>query len=484
MWEKIKAKLFGKTGKLVMLILGVYILLVVAGIFVVDGRYVRFYMSDQPELSIEYGTEYTEPGIYAVTNGKVFGEGDKKLDVETVGQVDSKKLGSYELRYVCKYRFREYETKRTVSVVDTTAPSIELQYTEGYVPNWFTGYEEEGFKATDSCDGDISDKVSTEIFEDRIVYSVKDSSGNEAVMERFVNLDSTKPQIILKGGEQQEISARMDYADPGFTAVDAEGNDYTSLVTVEGEVQPFTPGEYTLVYSVTNEQGQKISVERKVTVHQAMNPSVVEPGQRTIYLTFDDGPGPYTGALLDVLARYNVPATFFVTGLNSRYEDQIGRAYREGHAIGVHSLTHNYYEIYQSEEAYFNDFNAVQDMIYRQTGEYTDLVRFPGGSSNTVSSFNSGIMSRLAYALESMGYKYFDWNVSSGDAGETTDTDTVVANVTSGISGIKYAVVLQHDIKDYSVNAVEDIILWGLANGYAFSALSSTSPNAHHGIAN
>ncbi len=484
MWEKIKSKLFGKTGKMVMLILGCYILIVLAGIVVVDGRYVRFYMTDSQELNIEHGTEFHEPGIYAVTNGKVFGEGEKKLDIETIGTVDTNKLGKYELRYVCRFWFRDYETKRTVTVVDTTAPVIELEYKEGYEPNWFTGYEEEGFKALDSCDGDISDKVSSEVLEDRIIYSVKDSSGNEAVMERFISLESSKPKIILKGGEKQEISARMDYADPGFTATDEQGNDYTELVEISGEVQPFTPGEYTLTYSITNEQGQTVSVERNITVHQAMNPTTVEPGQKTIYLTFDDGPGPYTGALLNVLAQYNVPATFFVTGLNPKYEDQIGRAYREGHAIGVHSMTHNYYEIYESEEAFFNDFNAVQDMIYRQTGEYTDLSRFPGGSSNTVSSFNSGIMSRLAYSLESMGYKYFDWNVTSGDAGETTDTDKVVENVIGGIAGRKYAVVLQHDIKDYSVNAVEDIILWGLANGYVFSALNSSSPGAHHGIAN
>ncbi|MBQ7895752.1 MAG: polysaccharide deacetylase, partial [Oscillospiraceae bacterium] len=225
-------------------------------------------------------------------------------------------------------------------------------------------------------------------------------------------------------------------------------------------------------------------VTRTVVVHQATNPTTVEPGEKTIYLTFDDGPGPYTGMLLDILSAYNVPATFFVTCLNDKYEDYIGRAYREGHAIGVHTASHNYYDIYSSEDAFFNDFNAVQDMIYSQNGEYTELTRFPGGSSNTVSSFNPGIMSRLAYSLESMGYKYFDWNVTSGDAGETTDTDTVAANIINGIAGRKYAVVLQHDIKDYSVNAVEEVILWGLNNGYAFRALNSSSPTAHHGIAN
>ena len=46
------------------------------------------------------------------------------------------------------------------------------------------------------------------------------------------------------------------------------------------------------------------------------------------------------------------------------------------------------------------------------------------------------------------------------------------------------AVVLQHDIKNYSVNAVETVLLWGTSNGYSFEALDMTSYEAHHGIAN
>ena len=221
-----------------------------------------------------------------------------------------------------------------------------------------------------------------------------------------------------------------------------------------------------------------------MTVLPVNNPDIVSSDVNTIYLTFDDGPGPYTGRLLDVLAKYNVKATFFVTGANSKYFDQIGRAYREGHSIGVHTYSHNYKSIYSSEDAFFQDFNAVEDLIYNQTGSYTQLCRFPGGSSNTVSNFNPGIMTSLAASLTDMGYQYFDWNVSSGDAGETTDTDTVAKNIIDGCSGRRASVVLQHDIKDYSVNAVEQVIIWGLNNGYVFRALDVSSPHAHHSINN
>ena len=216
----------------------------------------------------------------------------------------------------------------------------------------------------------------------------------------------------------------------------------------------------------------------------AERPEVKKPDKKTIYLTFDDGPGPYTEQLLDILSEYGAKATFFVTGTDTRYSDMIGRAYREGHSIGVHTYTHDYNSIYSSEQAFFDDFNAVEQLIYEQTGSYTSLFRFPGGSSNTVSGFNPGIMSRLSRALDDMGYRYFDWNVSSGDAGSTTVSSEVSENVINGCTGRKASVVLQHDIKDYSVAAVEDIIIWGLNNGYSFKALDMTSPDAHHGLNN
>ena len=188
-----------------------------------------------------------------------------------------------------------------------------------------------------------------------------------------------------------------------------------------------------------------------------------------------------------VLARYGVKATFFVTALNSDYEDMIGRAYNEGHSIAVHTYSHDYRKIYASEEAFFEDFNAIEDVIYRQTGQYTKLCRFPGGSSNTVSQFNPGVMSRLVDIMNNMGYKYFDWNVDSDDAGHTKTTNGIYTNVTEGCyaaAGYGYCLVLQHDVKDYSVAAIESIINWGLNNGYTFAALDMTSPTAHHGISN
>ena len=127
----------------------------------------------------------------------------------------------------------------------------------------------------------------------------------------------------------------------------------------------------------------------------------------------------------------------------------------------------------------------LKNKLKEDTGYDAFAIRFPGGSSNTVSkSYCSGIMTKLTQDLTDMGFQYFDWNVASGDAGETTDTSVVVQNVISGIQQHDISIVLQHDIKGFSVNGVEQIIQWGLAHGYTFLPLKADSPTAHHGVNN
>ena len=125
------------------------------------------------------------------------------------------------------------------------------------------------------------------------------------------------------------------------------------------------------------------------------------------------------------------------------------------------------------------------DLIIEKTGNSTKLLRFPGGSSNTISrKINKGIMSRLTVEVEKQGFTYFDWNVDSNDAGGAKDSDTVFENVKQGIEGKKNAVVLQHDTKKFSIDAVESIILWGKENGYVFLPLNVHSFSSHHKVLN
>ena len=472
-----------RTADAAMVSIAVAVFLFAAGIFfMMDNRHVRFYVSGGQEVSVEYGEEFTDPGASAAAVGAF--SLSRPLNVACQGRVDTTHLGSYRLIYKARYKSHDYTTERVVNVVDTTPPEITLLSDPGYTPSWLDGYVEEGYTAHDAHDGDLTGAVTVSTRGDEIVYTVTDAAGNRAEAVRRPNYTVGRPELTLNGESDVVISARLSYADPGVTARDAQGNDLGAYVRVSDTLTPDRPGDYTLTYSVTNAAGESVTAERHVTVSGQALPASAAPEGKVIYLTFDDGPGPYTDALLDVLDKYGAKATFFVTGNRANYRSAITRAYNAGHSIGVHSYTHDYGTIYSGEEAFFDDFTRTEDMIHDLTGSYTQLCRFPGGSSNTVSRFNRGIMTRLAGELGEMSYRYFDWDVCSGDAGETTNTDTVAANIISGCKGRSCAVVLQHDIKDFSVAAVEQVLQWGLENGYAFRALDLSSPAAHHGIAN
>jgi peptidoglycan/xylan/chitin deacetylase (PgdA/CDA1 family) len=371
---------------------------------------------------------------------------------------------------------------------DRVAPTITLLGEKNPTLEKGKDYTTLGYLAQDNFDGDITDQVTVEELDNQIAYTVSDQQGNTTTVYRDVTfVDTTAPELTLTGGSDYDLPAHTDYVDPGYTALDLGDGDISAQVTVTGDIDNRMLGDNVLTYTVTDSAGNTATATRTVHVVANDNPDPITDEDKVIYLTFDDGPGPYTQQLLDVLDKYDVKVTFFVTGQFSDYFDMIGEEAKRGHTVAIHSYTHDFYTVYASVDDYFADFDRMQEIIQEQTGQTTNLFRFPGGSSNTISSFNPGVVSSIAARAEELGYHYFDWNCSSGDASGTELTpEQVVSNVTSDIANNpeNYSVVLQHDIKEFSVNAVEDIILWGLDNGYIFRALDETSPGAHHGINN
>jgi len=178
-----------------------------------------------------------------------------------------------------------------------------------------------------------------------------------------------------------------------------------------------------------------------------------------VYLTFDDGPSDNTNEILDILDDYNVKATFFVCGKDLElYGDMYKRIVDDGHTIGMHSFSHNFGEIYQSKEAFDNDYNKIHDLILNTTGVDTHLYRFPGGSSNTVSTTP---MSVFINDLNEKGTVYYDWNVVSGDAtSQAFTSDQLVDNVMNDVVQYKTSVVLLHDAsnKDATIECLPKLI--------------------------
>ena len=202
------------------------------------------------------------------------------------------------------------------------------------------------------------------------------------------------------------------------------------------------------------------------------------------YLTFDDGPSEYTDKILDILDYYNAKATFFVI-YHKDMEDQYKEIVRRGHTIGLHTYTHKYEKIYRSETAFFNEIKRIQNYIYNLTGTRTRIIRFPGGSSNTVSRhYCEGIMDTLKKSVPSRGYVYHDWNVDSCDAEHyNLAPEKLLENVKKDLTKYRKPDILMHDAgesKRTTVEALPMIIEYIYSKGYSLEGLQLDSYAVHH----
>lgn len=320
------------------------------------------------------------------------------------------------------------------------------------------------------------DENKTGSYEVKYSLQVKNKIINKV---RKVNvIDNISPEITLKGSDNIKLYESSDYEEPGFIAFDNYDGDITKNVIVQNDIKEEI-GDYKITYIVEDSSGNKTMVTRNVKILDK------KKNIGTIYLTFDDGPSNNTSKILDILKQEDIKATFFLVNFNSSYNPVVKRIYDEGHSIGIHSYTHNYKLIYSSVSAYFDDLNKMNDKIKTITGSDTKLLRFPGGSSNTISSFNKGIMTTLVKEVTNAGYHYFDWNVDSSDAWSARNSNDVYNNV---INNLKKGtnIVLMHDLSsnEKTVNVLEKIIKDAKEKGYIFANITMNTKEIHHGINN
>jgi len=437
-------------------------------------------LNGENEIEINYNETYIEKGAKAN-----FFNADISKEIEITNNIDTTKIGSYEVLYKLNHNGFEIKKTRTVKVVDKKSPTINLEG-ESEVkicPN--TKFKEIGYEALDEYDGNITDKVKVEIKKDLVLYSVEDKSGNSyEITRKLIETDDEKPTIDLKGNKTMYLNLTEAFTEPGYTATDNCSGDLTNKVTVTGEVINYQKGTYILKYQVSDDKGNKTTVERKIVISEKTDPNSGITKKGAIYLTFDDGPSSVTtGEILDILKEEGVKATFFVT--NSGPDYLIKRIYNEGHTLALHTASHNYAKVYSSVDNYFKDLKQVSDRVERLTGHTSKIVRFPGGSSNTISRrYCKGIMTTLSQELFSRGYRYYDWNVDSHDASNARTKQAVYNNVTRNLSKNRANIVLMHDIKVPTRDAIRDIIRYGKENGYTFERIDMDTYMIRQKIAN
>lgn len=201
-----------------------------------------------------------------------------------------------------------------------------------------------------------------------------------------------------------------------------------------------------------------------------------EKGIKVVYLTFDDGPTPNnTPRILEILKKNNIKATFFVIGQNPDMYKQI---VDQGHAIAIHTYSHEYKQVYASEDAFFQDLYKLRDLIIEKTGVNPKVTRFPGGSSTT--RVSKPIKQAIINRLTKEGYVYQDWNCDSTDAsGNKVPVEKLVKN---GVCNVREVNLLMHDAyaKTTTVEALQQIIDAYKAKGYIFEVLTVDSPKFQH----
>ena len=352
---------------------------------------------------------------------------DYSDEIVSEGAVNTAVPGDYEITYTLNGHGKTRTAVRTVTVKDIEAPRLALNGELNMEVDYLSDYEEPGFTAEDDVDGDVSESVA------RVLSDVSDKDANGAA---------------------------------------AEGKYYT----------------YT--YSVTDAAGNEAKATRVLHVIHAFSAEDSQPdGSSIICLTFDDGPSEHvTNKILDTLSIYGIKATFFICDYGEEGAKKVKRIVDEGHTIAMHTLTHEYSSIYRSVDSFMGEIHAQQNKIYNDTGVKTHFLRFPGGSSNTVSAnYNQGIMTTLVDKVHEEGMEYFDWNADSGDArGNGISADTLYNNFVNEIEHDRTNIVLMHDTdaKYTTADALPRMIEYGLSHGYEFARITDDTPPAHHGVNN
>ncbi len=214
--------------------------------------------------------------------------------------------------------------------------------------------------------------------------------------------------------------------------------------------------------------------------------STINPN-KVVYLTFDDGPSAMTPELLAVLKKYDVRATFFVCGQYGEYSGTLKQIADDGHLIALHTYSHRFSEIYDSPDAFWNDIQRLELLVFTETGANAGrIIRFAGGSSNTVCRRYGGkeIMQKIIAQCDEYGYVYVDWNVDTKDAESSAAVapETIRSRALKGLFLQNSPVILMHDGKSNTTvaQAAELLIVELLDKGYTFDTVDHLTEEIHH----
>lgn len=432
-------------------------------------------------LEINVGEKIADTDYKIISHNK-----DVTDKIQELQNIDTSKINTYKMNISVPYLNRYITKEIDVQIVDKKAPLLEVELVDNSYMSYTTDFKNIKVNIVDNIDTNLENNLNitkTKLINNTYIisYLISDNSGNQTKKDYTVTLiDDVKPKIFLKGDNEITLNLNDKYVEQGAIAKDEICGDLTKDIKIKSNVDTSIVGNYKVEYTVTDKSGNTSCIERKI--------NVVDEGNGTIYLTFDDGPSSnITPYILDTLKEKNVKATFFIINYDPQNEYLIRRIVNEGHTIAIHGYSHTYSQIYKSDDSFIYNITTLREKIKNTTGIDTKIFRFPGGSSNTVSrKYSPGIMSRLTSRLTNDGYIFFDWNIDSNDAGGASSKYEIYNNVTSALSKDKPNVILMHDApnKIYTLEALSDIIDYGIRNGYKFSNITEKTKPVKHSVNN
>lgn len=213
----------------------------------------------------------------------------------------------------------------------------------------------------------------------------------------------------------------------------------------------------------------KFSANLKPKVSVTPTPKPASSTGKVVYLTFDDGPSASTGELLNILGKNGAKATFFMLGNNvQKYPTAVKRISSEGHAIGLHGVTHVQDKFYKSPATALAEMDKDNQYIKRITGVSSTLIRPPYGSKPYFTQpYRDKVLNQ--------GYHLWDWNVDSMDWKYKEDTDSTYNTVMNQIHTLQKQkstpIVLMHDQKT-TLKVLPLIISSLKKEGYSFKTIT------------
>lgn len=296
-----------------------------------------------------------------------------------------------------------------------------------------------------------------------IVFGVlyaKEKKTAEELDEKYLALIGKHELFIPPGVDETEL----------FTALKNRGYTTEEILRVLSETDSETLNKFCRK-KFYNPDGTEAPYTKLYPELYVTPPTEFRQDSKTVYLTFDDGPSQRTLEVLSILKKYNIKATFFMSGSETAEGQAIMKKVADaGHTIGIHSNLHDYEAIYASVDDYLADFERTSSLIYQATGVKPDICRFPGGSIN---NFNRFIYRQLISEITRRGYVYYDWNVSGEDADNGATWTSIYRSVLNDIDNQDRAIILLHDSagREATVSVVEDLIIELQHRGYTFDSL-------------